>query len=300
MSIPLNPSGASTYTTFGSTPSNSLVNAVRATRAPAVTDTRGAQGNYVIGQRWIDTSALATYTLGNFTASAGVIGSVWITDGGGSSALATLSGNTGTATPVGGNILIAGTSPISTVASGSTVTVSTTAVSSVPTQSGTATPSSNAVTINGAGGLTTSATGSTVIVSAGTSASVGSWTPVLNIGGSTTGITYSVQQGFYYQLGPIVWFSCHINLTSKGAQVGTLAITGLPVAGGISSNDFTGIISYYDNLTMDVNFVTPVWQANTTNLILWEVGSAQTTTRLTEVSLANTTVMIFEGFYFIN
>lgn len=288
------------YAQGSGTSSTSPLISVISTSDPTSANIRDAVGQYPLGKRWINSVSNNTFTLTSFQSTSGTVAATWVQDGGGSGALASLTGNSGTATPVAGNILIAGTTPISTVASGSTVTVSTTAVSSIPTQSGTATPASNVITINGAGGLTTSATGSTITITAGGSASVGSWTPVLNIGGSTTGITYSVQLGNYYQIGPIVWFSAHINLSSKGAQTGTLAITGVPVIGGVTVNDYVGSIDMYENLTLTANFTTPVWQANGSNLILWEVGSGQVLTRLSDTNIANNTIFIFDGFYFIN
>lgn len=273
---------------------------VVSTSDPTSANILDANGPYAIGKKWINKVSNNTFTLTSLTTSNGTIAATWSQEGAGTGSLNQLAGNTGTASPSGGIITIAGTSPIDTVASGSTVTVSTSAVASIPTQTGTATASSNAITINGAGGLTTSATGSTVTVTAGGAASVGSWTPVLSIGGSTTGIAYSVQLGFYRQIGPIVWFSCHINLSSKGAETGTLVITGLPVAGGVETNEFVGVISYYSNITLDADFTTISWQTNGTTLLLLESGSGEIVTQLTDTHIANDSLFIFDGFYFIN
>jgi hypothetical protein len=59
-----------------------------------------------------------------------------------------------------------------------------------------------------------------------------SWTPVLQFGGATTGITYSTQTGRYTRIGNLVYFTCNVVLTSKGSATGTAKITGLPVAAG--------------------------------------------------------------------
>jgi hypothetical protein len=56
----------------------------------------------------------------------------------------------------------------------------------------------------------------------------GTWTPNLLIGGSNTGITFSVQSGTYTRVGNVVnyWFS--LALTSKGSQTGIITIDDLP------------------------------------------------------------------------
>lgn len=59
----------------------------------------------------------------------------------------------------------------------------------------------------------------------------GTWTPVLEINGSTVGITYSPigQLGNWVQIGGLLQVWLYIKLTSKGASVGALTVSGLPV-----------------------------------------------------------------------
>lgn len=112
--------GANVYTQgFGSRPENVEVPHIDV-RAPASTDIL-----YPIGKSWIDSVGLAAYALAGLSTSAGVTSATWITTGGGTGAVATLTGDTGTAIPAAGNIKIAGTADqITTAASGSTVTLS--------------------------------------------------------------------------------------------------------------------------------------------------------------------------------
>lgn len=151
------PGGANIYSSLGNVASNSLVNVVRATRAPGVADNLGPQGAFQIGQRWINTSDSSSYTLCNITCANGVVSATWAIDGGASGTLATLTGDSGTATPSSGNILIAGGAGIVTSASGSTVTIDLdgggVAVDSIALQTGTtpiAPTSGGLITINGA------------------------------------------------------------------------------------------------------------------------------------------------------
>lgn len=64
---------------FGTTSSASFPgNAIIQTRAPADTDIKGPQGNYVIGQLWVDTDGQHYYGLVGLSPSAGIISATWI------------------------------------------------------------------------------------------------------------------------------------------------------------------------------------------------------------------------------
>lgn len=58
------------------------------------------------------------------------------------------------------------------------------------------------------------------------------WTPVLKLGGATTGITYGTQVARYTRIGRVVTVSGIITLTSKGSATGAATITGLPYVVG--------------------------------------------------------------------
>lgn len=119
------PSGSNLYSAgFGTTSSNSFSgSAIRSTRAPTTTDVRGPQGNFPIGQIWVDYVTPAVYVLGTLTSSAGVTSATWLLSALNSGDLETLSGDSGTASPSSSNIQIAGGTGITTSASGSTVTI---------------------------------------------------------------------------------------------------------------------------------------------------------------------------------
>lgn len=63
----------------------------------------------------------------------------------------------------------------------------------------------------------------------------GTWTPVLSFGGSSAGITYSVQAGFYTKIGRMVFVDGRIALTSNGTGTGAAIISGLPFSGAGTS-----------------------------------------------------------------
>ena len=56
----------------------------------------------------------------------------------------------------------------------------------------------------------------------------GSFTPRIEFGGATTGITYTTQTGYYHTVGNRVWISVALVLSSKGSATGTATIAGLP------------------------------------------------------------------------
>ena len=54
------------------------------------------------------------------------------------------------------------------------------------------------------------------------------WTPTLEFGGATTGITYTSRTGTYTRIGELAWMAININLSSKGTDTGACTIEGLP------------------------------------------------------------------------
>jgi hypothetical protein len=56
----------------------------------------------------------------------------------------------------------------------------------------------------------------------------GSWTPQLELGGGSTGMTYAQQVGTWVQVGPIVIATFFIALSAKGSATGAVTIGGLP------------------------------------------------------------------------
>lgn len=98
----------------------------------------------------------------------------------------------------------------------------------------------------------------------------GTWTPVLAFGGSSTGITYSVQSGTYQRIGKCVFFSFVISLSSKGAQVGSATLGGFPFAAIVSTNAQYIPIAYPTGLSLTAGY---------TNMLL-AFESASTTANL--------------------
>lgn len=119
---------------------------------------------------------------------------------------------------------------------------------------------------------------------------VGTWTPVLTFGGSSTGITYSVQNGSYTRIGNFVRCTFAIELTSKGAQVGQALITGLPFTVN-GSNDTSACRN--DSITYTAGYTYCVIQALVagTTAQPYQQGSNQISAPLTDVTFANNSVL---------
>lgn len=129
-----------------------------------------------------------------------------------------------------------------------------------------------------------------------TSYDFGTFTPVLTVNGSSTGITYATQTGLFRRVGDVVHFSIELILTSKGAGTGSVAITGLPYASSGS-------------LTQEV---TPPFSTNivgTTSVGAW-INPADTkiqlqnavvnySAALVDTNISNNTLFRLTGSYFV-
>lgn len=168
---------------------------------------------------------------------------------------------------------------IASVATGQVLTSAGT--STIPAWS--ATPSVTSITLSGGSALSAYTTGT--------------FTPALNFGGSTTGITYTLQFGKYWKIGNMVFINITITLSSKGAQTGTANFTGLPFTSNNDTNSFQ-ILAVDSNATMPASctaffsYIGP----NGTTVGIAAYGST-TSTDLSNTQFANTTFWRCSGFY---
>ena len=86
----------------------------------------------------------------------------------------------------------------------------------------------------------------------------GTWTPVLQFGGASTGITYATQLGTYTRIGRVVFLTANIVLSSKGTATGNVTIVGNPftiasgfIAGGVVST--CNGVTFADQLLADIS-----------------------------------------------
>jgi hypothetical protein len=125
------------------------------------------------------------------------------------------------------------------------------------------------------------------------------FTPVLNFGGATTGITYTTQIGEYVQIGNVIVFKIRIVLSSKGSASGSATITGLPVT---SSNDgtyaivnyvATGTTTFPASCTMCYGSIAP----SSSTITLLGLGTSATG-NLADTNYSNTSDLRLTGFYY--
>jgi hypothetical protein len=121
----------------------------------------------------------------------------------------------------------------------------------------------------------------------------GTWTPHVEFGGATAGITYGLQVGFYVKIGTLLCYSGRIDLTSKGISAGAATIAALPFAevdGAANGGNF----SYYANMAAAV--VAPNWNVTGTTMNLTYSGGGGVV-GLANTDFTNTTVLIWSGWY---
>jgi hypothetical protein len=131
----------------------------------------------------------------------------------------------------------------------------------------------------------------------------GTWTPVLQFGGASTGITYSKQVGYFRKYGDVVFYGFNFLLTSKGSATGTATIAGLPIAS--SSVAQTGVripVELINGFTFSASYGLLMigTSLGSTSLLLQQVTNTNATlTSATDANFANNTELQFSGWYFI-
>jgi hypothetical protein len=126
---------------------------------------------------------------------------------------------------------------------------------------------------------------------------ISTFTPVLEFGGGSTGITYDVQSGRYTKIGAIIQFNIVIDLSAKGSSTGDAIITGLPYT---SANDGAEQIinlsgSTLSNTSGDTQFYGLV-SANTSQVELRNCGDSSDEA-ITNAEFSDTTIIYLTGFY---
>jgi hypothetical protein len=160
----------------------------------------------------------------------------------------------------------------------------------------TATAISNVLT-SSAGSITITPSGSSVNIDVANYATA-LWTPNLQIGGSSTGITYTTQSGGYTQSENVVNFWCHILLSSKGAGSGNVTISNLPVSTGINGSHQCICISGYNQFTV-AGYQVLGLQLSTSSTVgtIMASGEASTFLPISATQISNTFQIIFNGSY---
>jgi len=129
-----------------------------------------------------------------------------------------------------------------------------------------------------------------------------SWTPNLQINGSNTGITYTTQTGGYSRIGNVVSFWFNIVLSNKGASVGNVTISNLPVTTGASGANIFVPLTAWAVWTATANYVTMSLQlanSSTVGTFIESAINGSATANVTNTQIANTTTFKGSGIYII-
>lgn len=128
----------------------------------------------------------------------------------------------------------------------------------------------------------------------------GVWTPVLEFGQASVGITYGTQAGGWARIGRVVtaWF--HIILTSKGSSTGEATINGLPFApADIGCNRVSGIsLAYWTNMTSSLVVAGVIPDLGQTLRVFGSTAAATDLLALDDADFANNTELAAHVSYF--
>jgi hypothetical protein len=156
-----------------------------------------------------------------------------------------------------------------------------------------------------AGGGTGATTLTGMVLGNGTSAfttttftPISSWTPNLQFGGLSTGITYNVQQGWYMQIDNAVFVNVYLNISNVGTASGAATIGTLPVTSQYTQRAYMGQGSLL--LTSGVSGIEAIFPIGGTKIALYEyklsnVGGSNT--QLTNTNFKANSVLVFNSWY---
>jgi hypothetical protein len=128
-----------------------------------------------------------------------------------------------------------------------------------------------------------------------TASEVLTFTPTVAFGGSSTGITYSQQLGYYFTIGNAVFFSALITLTNKGSATGNMTVSNLPLTAASNGGGSCTVLG--SNITFGGKYLAATINASTKTASIWNVPSAGGATILADTAFANNSVITLEGFY---
>ncbi len=125
----------------------------------------------------------------------------------------------------------------------------------------------------------------------------GTWTPVLQLGGVSTGITYGAATlGRYTKIGNLVSVTAMLTLTSKGSSTGAAQIAGLPFATPNDTIYGSVAVGYASGFTGVTAAVLGVVMPNASKVALYQ-SSNGAAVGLTHSQLTNTAAVYFTATY---
>ena len=268
------------------TPTTGTVTSVSGT-ANRITSTGGATPVIDISASYVGQTSITT--LGTVATGTWNATNIALNKGGTNAALTASNGGVFYSTATAGAIL-AGTATAGQILRSGSNTAPTWSTATYPATSGT---NGNVLTSDGANWSSAAPI---------TNVAPTSFTPVLNFGGASTGITYTNQGGTYVKVGSLVYFVIFLTLSSKGSATGAATITGLPFAANSScfraAFDLTFNFSFNAYPTSTTNVFAYINQSSST-INLAANGSAVDAVNITDTTFQNGTEIVISGSYMV-
>lgn len=126
----------------------------------------------------------------------------------------------------------------------------------------------------------------------------GTFTSELAFDGTSTGITYSSQSGFYTKTGREVNFRLFVALTSKGTDTGSATITGLPYLSNSSANHFSSVSMRINDITY-TGRIQGYISTGTSIIILEEATAAGSRSSILDSDFSNASSIMISGNYMV-
>jgi hypothetical protein len=128
----------------------------------------------------------------------------------------------------------------------------------------------------------------------------GVFLPAVAIGGSSSGITYSTQDGKYTRVGNVMHFSASVVLTSKGGGSGDVSLT-LPFSANGPTTTFNVRLSNVSDFVRSNSYDARVFNGGSTVVFSYGAvsGGATTSVPLQGSQLRDTSIIQVSGSYFI-
>jgi hypothetical protein len=102
----------------------------------------------------------------------------------------------------------------------------------------------------------------------------GTFTPTIQFGGGSTGISYSSQVGRYTKIGKCVTFNLYCAMSSKGSSTGTFLIYGLPFTSQNTTAGYNTLTLWTNNTTSSLSGIVEGYVNNNSTNITFEFQAA--------------------------
>jgi len=127
----------------------------------------------------------------------------------------------------------------------------------------------------------------------------GSWTPVYQGAGGTSGGAYGAQEGTYTKIGQLVHLQAYVNATNKGTLTGSLKIGGFPFTVN-PTNQSAGAIGYQIGYNLGSSHNLALWAYSGNFAYLYQAGGSSNSAGLTTGDCDNAIITAFSITYHTN